>query len=79
VAVGMTRPRRSEGRRHSPPIGNGSVALAASRASLQLAVTDHHRPSQTVLAVGGAKRPHSLKPANFLTKPRRARCGPALV
>jgi len=63
VAVGMTRPRRSEGRRHSPPIGNGSVALAASRASLQLAVTDHHRPSQTVLAVGGAAPAHPLKPA----------------
>jgi len=30
---------------------------------LQLAVTDHHRPSQTLVAGGGEDRAHPFKPA----------------
>jgi hypothetical protein len=73
------RPRRSEGRRDRlPSVGNGYVTPTAPRPRLQLAVTDHHRPLQALLAGGGEERAHLLKPAVFLTKPIECRVAPLL-
>jgi hypothetical protein len=58
------RPRRSEGRwTVSPPSATAIYHRPIALARLQLAVTDHHRPSQALLAGGGDKRAHPLKPA----------------